>query len=84
MQQGFADKNAGWRANQVTVDRSMDDVSETIRGVRDIEDLRTGELNPANLGNVDIIVDELNRQDPGRYKALPLRDKLDPVPQHQP
>jgi hypothetical protein len=33
-----------------------------------------------DLGNVDRIVDRLNEGDPGRYKQIPLRDEMYPLP----
>jgi hypothetical protein len=29
---------------------------------------------------VDVIVDKLNEADPGRYRQIPLRDEMDPLP----
>ena len=78
--EGNDDYNKQWWAGQNTQSRAMDDFSEGMRGFRDIQDTRTGELNPADLGHVDQIIDQLNQHEPGRYKALPLKDKLDPKP----
>ncbi len=49
------------------------DFAEAIRGERTVMDTLTGERGMAALGNVDDIVEELNRADPGRYIQIPLR-----------
>ncbi|HYG33569.1 MAG TPA: hypothetical protein VEC99_02215 [Clostridia bacterium] len=48
-----------------------------------MEDTRTGERHSVDLGNVNEIVDELNRADPGRFIQVPLRDELAPLPGQQ-
>jgi hypothetical protein len=58
--------------------RSADDTDEYIRGVRTVEDTRTGEKASVDLGAVDKIVDGLNEHDPERYRQIPLRDEAHP------
>ena len=58
--------------------RQSDDFDEVIRGVRTVEDTRTGEKTSVDLGNVDKIVDGANQADPGRYRQIPLRDEAHP------
>jgi len=69
-----------WEKNQNTTSRSHDDYSEVLRGYRTVEDTRTGVKTSVDLGNVDVIVDKLNEIDPGRYRQIPLRDEMDPLP----
>jgi hypothetical protein len=71
---------AGQNDKSVRQARSVDNFVETIRGTRDVMDTSTGRMAPADLGNVDHIVDTLNRNDPGRYIQVPLRDRMDPLP----
>jgi hypothetical protein len=71
---------AGQNDKSVRQARSVDDFVETIRGTRDVQDTSTGRMAPADLGSVDHIVDTLNRNDPGRYIQVPLRDQADPLP----
>jgi hypothetical protein len=66
--------------NSTIQSRSNDNEDEIIRGVRTVEDTRTGEQTSVDLGNVDQIVDRLNYSDPGRYRQIPLRDEIDPLP----
>ncbi|HVX84849.1 MAG TPA: hypothetical protein VH253_08545 [Phycisphaerae bacterium] len=75
--------NQAQATNSVIRSRSVDDFDETIRGVRDVRDTRTGEVTPVDLGNVDNIVDNLNRGDPGRFVQVPLRDEADPLPRQR-
>jgi hypothetical protein len=63
--------------------RSITDFDETIRGVRTVEDTQTGEQKSVNLADVHDIVDHLNEQDPGRYREIPLRDEVYPLPGHE-
>ena len=56
------------------------DFDEVIRGVRTVEDTQTGYRTSVDLGNVNQIVDKLNKHDPGRYIQIPLRDELAPLP----
>jgi hypothetical protein len=63
--------------------RTATDFDETIRGIRTVEDTQTGEKTSVDLGNVHDIVDKLNEQDPGRYKEIPLRDEVYPLPGHE-
>lgn len=58
--------------------RTNDNFDEYIRGVRTVEDTKTGEKASVDLGNVTKIVDDLNERDPGRYKEIPLRDEAHP------
>ncbi len=69
-----------WERNQNTLSRSHDDYDEVLRGYRSVEDTRTGVKTSVDLGNVDVIVDKLNEADPGRYRQIPLRDEMDPLP----
>ena len=71
--------NRAQARNSTIRSRSNDDFDEVIRGYRTVQDTRTGEQRSVDLGNVDIIVDALNRGDPGRYKQIPLRDEADPL-----
>jgi hypothetical protein len=66
--------------NQLITQRSNDNEDEIIRGVRTVQDTQTGEKTSVDLGNVDQVVDNLNATDPGRYKEIPLRDEVDPLP----
>ena len=63
--------------------RTATDFDETIRGVRTVEDTQTGEKTSVDLGDVHDIVDKLNETDPGRYKEIPLRDEVYPLPGHE-
>jgi hypothetical protein len=60
--------------------RRNDNFDEYIRGVRTVEDTRTGVKTSVDLGNVDKVVEDLNQADPGRYKEIPLRDEAHPLP----
>jgi len=73
-------QNKDWEKNQNSTSRSHDDFDEVIRGYRTVEDTRTGVKTGVDLGNVDVIVDKLNEADPGRYRQIPLRDEMDPLP----
>jgi hypothetical protein len=66
--------------SQLAAARRDDGFDELIRGYRTVEDTQTGERRSADLGNVDKIVDDLNERDPGRYRAIPMRDEYDPLP----
>jgi hypothetical protein len=72
--------NKDMEHNQLITARSNTDFDEVIRGVRDVEDTTTGERASVNLGDVDQIVDHLNEYQPGRYKQIPLRDEVNPLP----
>ncbi|HEY1628562.1 MAG TPA: hypothetical protein VGF52_01815, partial [Tepidisphaeraceae bacterium] len=72
--------NKDMERNSVIQSRSNDNFDEIIRGYRTVEDTQTGEKSSVDLGNVDNIVDNLNRGDPGRYVQIPLRDEADPLP----
>ena len=78
-QKDNAQKNKDWNMNQLHQSRRNDDFSEAMRGIRTVEDTRTGERKSADYLNVDKIVDDLNERDPGRYKQIPLRDELHPL-----
>ena len=78
--EAFDGNNRNWEKNQRAQARTMDDGSEAMRGWRTVRDNRTGEERQVNLGHSTQIVDDLNRQDPGRYEEVPLRDQLDPNP----
>ena len=69
-----------WEKNQSTTSRSHDDHDEVLRGYRTVEDTRNGIKTSVDPGNVDLIVDKLNEADPGRYRQIPLRDEMDPLP----
>ena len=75
--------NRQWERDSNTRSLSNDDFDEVIRGYRTVEDTRTGERGSVDLGNVDDVVDALNRGDPGRYQQIPLRDEADPVPRRR-
>jgi hypothetical protein len=79
-QEGFEDYFKSMQRNSTIRDRSAANFDEMIRGVRTVEDTRTGERTSVDLGNVDQIVDRLNEHDPGRYEQIPLRDELYPLP----
>jgi len=67
--------------NSLIRDRSATDFDGVIRGVRTVEDARTGERTSVDLGNVNEIVGRLNEHDPDRYVQIPLRDELFPLPE---
>jgi hypothetical protein len=66
--------------NELLTARSNTDFDEVIRGVRDVEDTETGERTSVNLGDSTQIVNNLNEYQPGRYKEVPLRDEMFPLP----
>ncbi len=81
-----ARQSQAWRdaeVNDAIKHRSITDFDETIRGIRTVEDTQTGEKTSVNLGDVHQIVDNLNEHDPGRYKEIPLRDEMFPLPGHE-
>jgi hypothetical protein len=80
VQDAFDAKNRSWERDQLIRSRSNTDFDETIRGYRTVEDTRTGERASVDLGNVHDVVEGLNRYDPDRYKEIPLRDELYPLP----
>lgn len=55
--------------------KSVTDFDETIRGERTVQDTVTGEKTQVNLGNVDDVVYELNKIEPGRFVQIKLRDQ---------
>jgi len=65
---------------QLERERSNTNFDEVLRGYRDVEDTTTGERTSVDLGNVDGVVNSLNETDPGRYKEIPLRDEVYPLP----
>lgn len=79
-QKAFEDYFQSQQRNSIIRDRSAIDFAEVIRGERTVEDTTTGGRRSVDLGNVDDIVDALNRSDPGRYIQIPLRDELAPLP----
>jgi hypothetical protein len=66
---------------QLIRERSNADFDEVIRGYRTVEDTETGGRTSVDLGNVNEIVNDLNKSDPGRYVQIPLRDEEFPLPQ---
>ncbi len=72
-----------WERDSNARSRGHDDFDEVLRGYRTVEDTNTGERRSVDLGNVDGVVDELNRGDPGRYQQIPLRDEADPLPRRR-
>jgi hypothetical protein len=82
VQDAFDRRNKAWERNQLITSRSNADFDEVIRGYRTVENTPTGDRTSVDLGNVDRIVDNLNRYEPGRYKQIPLRDELYPLPNH--
>jgi hypothetical protein len=73
-------RNKDWEKNQNATSRTHDDYDEVLRGYRTVEDTRSGVKTSVDLGNVDVIVDKLNEADPGRYRQIPLRDEMNPLP----
>ena len=69
--------------NQLINDRSFANWDEIIIGTRDVEDTATGQKTSVNLGDVHQVVNNLNASDPGRYKEIPLRDEMYPLPGHE-
>jgi len=65
--------------DSLLTDRSNTDFDEVVRGFRTVYDTQTDERAPADLGNVDEIVNSLNERDPGRYIQIPLRDEAFPL-----
>jgi hypothetical protein len=78
--EAFDRSNRAWERRQNTQSRSAADFDEVIRGYRTVEDTRTGEHTSVDLGNAHDIVNKLNERDPDRYKEIPLRDEMYPVP----
>jgi hypothetical protein len=78
--EAFDDYFKSQQRNSLIRDRSATDFDEVIRGVRTVEDTRTGERTSVDLGNVNEIVDKLNEHDPDRYIQIPLKDELYPLP----
>jgi hypothetical protein len=77
---GYDAQNKAWEQRELVQSRSNADFDEIIRGDRTVLDTQTGDRTSVDLGNVDRIVDHLNETDPGRYKQIPLRDELYPLP----
>jgi hypothetical protein len=80
VQAAYDDYNKSQARNSIIRSRSNDDFDEVIRGYRTVEDTSTGNRSSVNLGNVDHVVDTLNQYEPGRYKQIPLRDEMNPLP----
>jgi hypothetical protein len=78
--QAFDSYLASVQRSSTVRSRSVDDFAEVIRGYRTVEDTTTGTRTSVDLGHVDRVVDDLNRHDPGRYRQIPLRDEMDPLP----
>ncbi len=81
-----ARQSKAWRdaeENDTLKHRSAADFSEAIRGIRSIEDTKTGEKQSVNLADSNLIVDALNEKDPGRYRPVPLRDEIYPLAGHE-
>ncbi len=76
----IAAQNRAWERNQLIIARSHADFDETIRGYRTVEDITAGDRTSVDLGDVHRIVEKLNEHDPGRYREVPLRDELYPMP----
>ena len=68
----FDSYNKAWERRSTETSKSNADFDEVIRGYRTVQDTTTGEKTQVDLGNVDKIVDEMNRGEPGRYKQIPL------------
>jgi hypothetical protein len=83
VQGAYDDYNKTIEHNSLLTSRSNTDFDEVIRGYRTVEDTETGDRTSVDLGNVDQIVNNLNEYDPGRYKEIPLRDELYPLPAGQ-
>jgi hypothetical protein len=64
-------------------ERNAADFDEVTRGIRTVEDTTTGERTSVSLPDVHDIVDHLNEVDPGRYREIPLRDEVFPMPGHE-
>jgi hypothetical protein len=80
LQQAFDARNKDWERNQLLNARSNANFDEIIRGYRTVEDTSTGNRTSVDLGNAHQVVENLNAYDPGRYKEIPLRDELYPLP----
>lgn len=80
---GFEEQNKAWERRQLQESRSFADFDEVIVGDRTVLDTATGNRSSVDLGNVDAIVNRLNEADPGRYKQIPLRDEMYPLPADQ-
>jgi nucleoid DNA-binding protein len=81
--QAHYDQTKSIEENEQIKMRSLTDFDEVIRGERTIEDTQTGEQTSVNLADVHNIVDNLNYNDPDRYKEIPLRDQFFPLPGHE-
>jgi nucleoid DNA-binding protein len=81
--QAHYDQTRSVEENEQIKMRSLTDFDEVIRGERTIEDTRTGEQTSVNLADVHNIVDNLNYNDPGHYREIPLRDQFYPMPGHE-
>jgi hypothetical protein len=79
----YDQQHKDWEHNQLIQDRSNANFDEYIRGYRTVQDTSTGDKTSVDLGNVHQVVENLNYYDPGRYKEIPLRDELYPLPGQQ-
>jgi len=80
-QDAFDDYLASVQHNELIRERSNADFDEVIIGYRTVYDTETGEHRSVDLGNVDGIVNALNKGNPGRYVQIPLRDEEFPLPE---
>jgi hypothetical protein len=71
------------RNRELVNERTNADFDEVIRGYRTVEDTSTGYRTSVDLGNVHDVVEKLNEADPGRYKEIPLKDEMAPLPGQQ-
>jgi len=81
-----ARQSQAWRdaeVNDTLKHRSATDFIEGLRGIRTVEDTKTGEKQSVDLGSVHQFVDGLNEKDPGRYREIPLRDEVYPLAGHE-
>jgi hypothetical protein len=76
----YDDYNKDIAKNELITERSNTDFDEVVQGVRDVEDTETGYKSSVNLGDVDQVVNTLNEGQPGRFKEIPLRDEMFPLP----
>ena len=60
------------RGREDSLQRMHDNWTEALRGTRIIEDTLTRERRNVNLSYSTEIVNQLNRQEPGRYQEIPL------------
>ena len=75
--------NHNWAVNENLKSRSTDNFIEYLGGTRDVLDTTTGTRRTYDLNDADAVASGLNdaAADPNRFKAIPLRDDKDPLPQ---